>query len=160
YQIASSDVSAMRRGRERSAGSVNALNSSVLGSIVPILFVPKRSNQGCSCESSSIPYGREPFAIGQRRTCPLARSNRPTYPLFCAVNQATPFLAHTIVWGSRTAGSSATVLSVPELGSMEYSFPFPLPVNQTPPRSSRLMLCGRVPSSIEKRLNCPEAGSR
>ena len=42
---------------------------------------------------------------------------------------------------------------IPFAGSSEYSFPLRFPVNHTPPRSSRLMLCGPVPSSIWYRLN-------
>ncbi len=100
----SSEVTAMRRLRARSWGSVKVVTAIVAGSTFAILFVPKRFTNGTPRELSSMPYGRVSTPVFTRRMFPVLTLRWPMKFEFCAVNQMFPCASKVSVCGSRAAG--------------------------------------------------------
>src|SRR5262245_44718681 len=89
YHTTSLASTAMRRGRAPSGNRYSVI-SMVLGSIVAILFVPKRSNTGVPFDRMTMPYGADRGGASLRVMAPVFGSSLPTKLPPCTVNHRTP----------------------------------------------------------------------
>src|SRR6267143_1704504 len=144
YQIMSSLVMAMRRGRAAGSGKVNSRISRVFGSTRATLLVPNWTTNRLPLESNAMPYGRD-FGVGgvSSLISPLLGSSRPIRLAFCTVNQTMPALSKISVCGSFAFGSGIGYsVTAPVFGSSLPSKAPVLPVYQMLPSLSSTRPCG------------------
>src|SRR5688500_5651764 len=122
--MASSELIAIRRGRDSAFGSVISLIAIVFGSTLAMRLPRKSTYHGTPFESMRIPYGYVGApglfdGAAEIFISPVAGMRRPTWP-DCSVNHSLPFWSKNGVCGPRASGSAfctGNSVVAPVLGS-------------------------------------------